>query len=303
MLVNFFRENFILKDITGIYFKVKKTILVMIDGVGIPGTGWADSVYSEYCRKDFVDLLSEYSIAVDSSMGVSGIPQSATGQTALFTGKNAAAIMGRHIQGFPGPSLRKIIREKNLFAELKAKGLKFVFANAYVQHTMSELIEKGLGSVTTVMSEQTRKKALDLTDLNAGQAVYHDITRKSISHRFDVETITPQQGAIDLIELSRRNDLTLFEYFLTDKAGHKGDKNQLKMALGEFSEFFCNLIDFAKNEIAVILTSDHGNCEAIDDRKHTLNPVPLFVYGLPLPSPEKVDSIEKIYDYIIEQCI
>lgn len=37
----------------------------------------------------------------DACLGVAGIPQSATGQTVLFTGKNAAQMAGRHINGFP----------------------------------------------------------------------------------------------------------------------------------------------------------------------------------------------------------
>jgi 2,3-bisphosphoglycerate-independent phosphoglycerate mutase len=282
---------------------MKKTIMVMIDGFGIPENGWADSIYSECCGKDFVELFDSYSIPVDATMGVSGIPQSATGQTALFTGCNAAKLMNRHIQGFPGPSLRKVIQEKNLFSELTACGLKVVFSNAYVQYTLDQLLKKGLASVTTVMTRESIGVVKTLADLKAGDAVYHDITRKSISERFAVDTITPEQGARDLMSIAGRHDFTLFEYFLTDHAGHKGDLELLTAALSDFSEFFCSLIGFAKNEIAVILTSDHGNCEQLDSKCHTLNPVPLFVYGLPMPLPEQVNSIENIFSYIYESFI
>jgi len=271
----------------------------MIDGFGIPENAWDDSIYSECCSNNFVDLFAKYSIPVDATMGVPGIPQSATGQTALFTGQNAASIMNRHIPGFPRISLKTIIEQKNLFSELKINGFDVVFANAYVQHTLDKLIEKGLGSVTTVMTKESLGVAKDLSDLKRGDAVYHDITRKSIAKRFEVNTITPEQGARDLIKIAGQHDFTLFEYFLTDKAGHKCDAEYLFSVLNEFSEFFCSLISFAKNEIAVILTSDHGNCEQIESKQHTLNPVPLFVYGVPLPSSEKVKSIENIFDYIM----
>ena len=38
--------------------------------------------------------------AIDARLGVSGLPQSATGQTTLFTGVNAPKITGRHINAF-----------------------------------------------------------------------------------------------------------------------------------------------------------------------------------------------------------
>ena len=44
--------------------------------------------------------------ALDASLEVEGLPQSATGQTTLFTGVNAAAAVGRHVSAFPGPRLR-----------------------------------------------------------------------------------------------------------------------------------------------------------------------------------------------------
>ena len=44
--------------------------------------------------------------AVDACLGVPGLPQSATGQTALFTGVNAPALVGDHITAFPTQRLK-----------------------------------------------------------------------------------------------------------------------------------------------------------------------------------------------------
>src|SRR5512145_901748 len=44
---------------------------------------------------------------IDACLGVDGLPQSATGQTTMLTGVNAAAALGRHKEGFPGPRLRE----------------------------------------------------------------------------------------------------------------------------------------------------------------------------------------------------
>ena len=45
---------------------------------------------------------------VDAGLGVAGAPQSATGQTALFTGVNAPALLGEHMAAFPNGRLREV---------------------------------------------------------------------------------------------------------------------------------------------------------------------------------------------------
>ena len=277
---------------------MKKTIMIMIDGFGIPEKGWFDSVYAESCDRKFLELLAEFAMPVDATMGIPGIPQSATGQTALFTGFNTAEIMDGHIQGFPGPKLRHLISEQNLFSTLIKCGINVTFANAYVKHTLRELEKSKYRSVTTVMTDVSIGKVKDLDDLLGGEAVYHDLTRKSLKERYDVDEISPEHAAKDLINIARKYDFTLFEYFMTDRAGHKMDKELLAETLSDFSSFFCKLIDYSKDDIAVILTSDHGNCEDCTTKRHTLNPVPLFLYGLPSPAPGEINSIDQIYHLI-----
>lgn len=273
----------------------------MVDGFGIPEQGWADSVYSKYCKRNFLELLSNFTIPIDATMGVPGIPQSATGQTALFTGLNAAEFMQGHIQGFPGPKLRSLISEQNLFDSLTKRGFNVVFANAYVKYSLAELAKAGYRSVTTVMTDISLGIEKKLTDLIAGDAVYHDITRNSIADSYPVDMVAPEKAAEDLANIANKHDFTLFEYFMTDRAGHKMDESMLSTALSDFSRFFCSLIDCARDEIAVIMTSDHGNCEDFTSKQHTLNPVPLFLYGVPMPEQQEVSSIEQIYHYILNK--
>jgi hypothetical protein len=278
----------------------KKVIMIMVDGFGIPENGWGDSIYSEFCNSRFVKLLSDFSIPVTTGMGVEGIPQSATGQTALFTGFNAAKIMGMHMQGFPGPKLRELICSRNLFSNLLERGKKVAFANAYVQFTLEELDKMRLKSVTTTMVESSIGWVRNMEDLLSGKAVYHDLTRKTIKGKLSIDEISPKQAAADLMNISKEYDLTLFEYFLTDRAGHKPDRNVLGEVLGNLSSFVCELIDVATENTLILITGDHGNCEDITTKRHTKNPVPLFIYNHPLPRTEELMSIEQIYSYIIE---
>ena len=86
-----------------------RVLLIFVDGVGL---GCANPVRNPIQAGAFPvlhALLHEHAVPVNVSMEVEGYPQSATGQTALLTGINAAQAIGRHVEGFPGPSLRAII--------------------------------------------------------------------------------------------------------------------------------------------------------------------------------------------------
>ena len=66
-------------------------------------------------------------------MGVQGIPQSATGQTSIFTGVNAQAVLGHHLTAFPNETLVKIIQERSLLKTLTEKGISATSANLYTR--------------------------------------------------------------------------------------------------------------------------------------------------------------------------
>jgi len=274
--------------------------MIMIDGFGVPKEGWHESIYAKYAQKGFTDLFAEFSTPISADLGVSGIPQSATGQTALFTGINAAETLGRHSQGFPGPTLRKLIQKQNLFSTLIAQGFKVTFANSYARHTLQKLAELRMRSVTTVMTEIAIGTVRNLQDLLDGNAVYHDLTRKSMPESFNVDPILPEQAAEDLANIAKNNDFTLFEYFLTDRAGHKQDLNLLSTVIYEFSSFFSKLVKLAADELRIILTSDHGNCEDLTTKLHTKNKVPFFLYGAQQTKPKSLNSILDVYGYITE---
>jgi bisphosphoglycerate-independent phosphoglycerate mutase (AlkP superfamily) len=72
----------------------------------------------------------------------------------------------------------------------------------------------------------------------------------------------------------------MYEYFLTDLAGHAQDMANAVEVLGNLDAFLDALlcrVDFSRN--LVILTSDHGNLEDLSVRTHTVNPVPTLLWG------------------------
>lgn len=237
-------------------------------------------VYSGVCP-NLLNLLTCHASSIDAGMGVPGIPQSATGQTALLTGVNAARHMGRHVAGFPGPSLQNLIRENNIYDKLGALGFSSTFANAYYVSDVSEVEARKIQSVTTVSALKAFGRVRDKACLEQGKAVYQDLTRESLRAKgYEGPLQTPVQAAQALVAIAREHDFTLFEYFQTDRVGHKGTWADILRILAVFDEFLGEVLLLAREAgLLFVLTSDHGNIERFGARAHSMNPVPLVAIG------------------------
>lgn len=283
----------------------QKILFVFIDGLGLGSDDPAiNPLADRSCFPTLGKMLDE-SIPLDAQLGVPGLPQSATGQAALLTGLNAPELMGRHIEGFPPPRLKELVREHNLFSKLVAAGKKCTFANAYWLDDVAHIPPRR-ESVTTVstlaalggLSRRNGMKAgvRGKPELLANRAVCHDLTREWIQTQRDYEgeLITPEEAAEHLIDVANDHDFTLFEFFQTDRAGHSGDKELVFQCLEKLDRFFAALLHFRG---LLVVTSDHGNIEDLSTRSHTKNPVPLFFQGLEksgLPSCNDFQTLERI---------
>jgi 2,3-bisphosphoglycerate-independent phosphoglycerate mutase len=222
--------------------------------------------------------------SLDATMGVPGLPQSATGQAAIFTGLNAPAHLGSHLNGFPDHKLRKLLAAKGLFRQLKSNHHKVIFANAY-RPPFFDLLRRGLlgnhYSCSTLITYYGGLPFFSLSDLVAGRALFMDITNDILQKMgFDVPLITPEEGAGRLLAISNNYDFTLFEYFLSDLAGHMADQSEAKRVIQILDRFIGTLaakINF--DDTMLIIASDHGNLEDLSNRVHTLNKVPALLVG------------------------
>ena len=77
-----------------------------------------------------IDALRATMVPTDAGLGVRGRPQSATGQTALLTGRNAPLILGEHYGPRPNAPVRAMLEGPTLFTRLLADGRTVAFANA-----------------------------------------------------------------------------------------------------------------------------------------------------------------------------
>ena len=263
-------------------------LLFFIDGLGIgtrgphnPLDGLADAsplaiFQGELPAIPFDGVLA----ATDASLGVTGRPQSASGQTTILTGINAAAATGFHKQGFPNKALLDIIREHSIFLQLKNTGVeRITFANTYTQRFFDN--RPRWVSATTAAVQAANLQFNRVSDLIAGRAVYHDFTNAMLIERGDaVSSRGPEEAGKILADIAASHQFTLYEYFITDKIGHAQDRDSAQRVLPMLARFVLTILEkLDLRQSTVILTSDHGNVEDLSLRNHTLNPVPTIVWG------------------------
>ena len=263
-------------------------LLFFIDGLGIgtrgahnPFDGLVDAAPLAIFQNESPELPFDGVISpTDACLGVAGRPQSASGQTTILTGVNAAAAIGSHKQGFPNQALLDIIHEHSIFLQLKRAGVEPIsFANTYTKQFFER--RPRWISATTAAVEAAGLRFNVVEDLQAGRAVFHDFTNSLLQERGEVVKLrTPEEAGGVLADIVASHRFTLYEYFLTDKIGHAQDFDTARKALPALAKLLRSLLAAIDlRNTTVILTSDHGNIEDLSIRNHTLNPVPTIVWG------------------------
>jgi 2,3-bisphosphoglycerate-independent phosphoglycerate mutase len=288
-------------------------LLFFIDGLGIgargpfnPLDGLEDAEPLAVFRDEKLTTIHDgIVVPTDASLGVEGRPQSASGQTTILTGVNAAALLGYHKQGFPNAAMLEIIRENSIFLQLTRAGISpITFANTYTQRFFDE--RPRWVSATTAAVEAAGLRFNTVADLVAGKAVYQDFTNQMLIARGeDVTPRTPEEAAGVLARIAAENRFTLYEYFITDKVGHSQDLQAARTTLQSLARMVRGLLErIDLDRTSVILTSDHGNIEDLSSRNHTLNQVPTFIWGAnKVRIADRIRSLADITPAIVETLI
>ncbi len=289
------------------------TLFVFVDGVG---AGLPDPDRNPLARGEF--LLSRFgdgsgaplpaggrAVLADATLGVPGRPQSATGQTTILTGENAAELLGHHLLGFPNAALRALLRERSLFRALADAGRPAAFANAYPVAYLRALGLEAEGepeftfgrrraraSATTVAFAAGGGRFRTWPDARGARGLTHDITGiRARAHGADVPLRTPEEAAGILLGLAAGHDLTVFEFFETDEAGHARSMERALEALGRLDLLLRTLVAGLGPEDALVVASDHGNVEDLSIRNHTRAPVPVLGFGRAAAELESVSDL------------
>jgi 2,3-bisphosphoglycerate-independent phosphoglycerate mutase len=224
-----------------------------------------------------------YAVPVNATLRIPGLPQSGTGQTAIFTGVNGAKVFGRHFGPYPPTILRPIIESKNIFRQLRTRGKTVCFANAFPQRFF-DYTSSGTRrlTVTTLACLLTGIPLLTARELSRNEGVSADFTRTrwpELGHP-DIQPVTPRDAGHHLWHIAENHDFTLFEYWLTDHAGHSQKMESGIEVLENFDQFLQGFLeDFSGRNSLLVMISDHGNLEDLSVKTHTRNPVPCVAAG------------------------
>lgn len=288
-------------------------LLLFLDGFGLGKADTNNPLYTYGLpgleRKIGCKLLAGSSVStssvllkgIDACLGVKGIPQSATGQTALFTGINAPSVLGYHLPAFPDQQLIDVIQTHSIIKQTTDIGLRATFANAYSDSYFEKVAQrKFTHSVTTHCVLAANIPFRTTEDLLHDNAVYWDITRAHPNISNSVKAISPESAGFHLSTIASKHELTIFECFATDIIGHSTSMEKAVEILTIIDKFICGILDTLPENVSLLLSSDHGNIEDLSVGKHTENAVPLLVVGPSAPFFSSVDRIDQVTPAIID---
>ena len=278
----------------------RRVLLIFIDGVGIGTKDPERNPFFNTPPPFLTELLGgslpslghrriesadAICLPADANLGTPGFPQSGTGQATLYTGVNGARHIGKHFGPYLYSTLKPVVAEHNLFSQLLAPGLdhfRVALANAFPQHFFDYLSSgntRMIAGMYAAISAGVKFRNID--DLKDCNAVSTDLTAsrwKDIGHP-DAPVLTPFEAGEVLASISNNHHFTLFEYFLTDKAGHERSMKKAVSLLGGLDDFLRGVHGRIDRHTLVLLTSDHGNMEELSIKTHTRNPVPVLLFG------------------------
>ena len=245
---------------------------------------------------------------IDATLGVEGLPQSGTGQAALFTGVNAPELAGRHYGPYPHSATRPAIKQHNIFARIKRRYADepepVAFANAYPDRFFTYARRRDWWTVTTRCCLDADVRIRDAAALVRGQALAADITGRGWPQNEPrVEAVSEAEAAHRLLDINRQHRFTLFEYYLTDKAGHGRDPERATSVLASLGRMLAALYEALDVEReTLVITSDHGNLEDLSTKSHTLNPVPLIACGASAAAFSQVNDLTDVVPALVTAC-
>jgi 2,3-bisphosphoglycerate-independent phosphoglycerate mutase len=270
-----------------------KLILFFIDGIGLAPVSDHNRIFSLFSAETGGEGLlpaegprfrdRSLLVPLDARMGVEGIPQSATGQTCLFTGVNAPRLLGYHLTAFPNEALLPLFEKSSIMKILARRGVRVTSANRYTEAFFTE--REGSARNRFPASTLTIKASgvpfrMD-REYEEGRAVFADITNELIRKKgYEVDLITPEEGAQRTLAVLKEADFVFFEYFMTDHFGHKRDRDNLDRCVENLNRYVTALaggMDLSRE--ALLIVSDHGNSEDFSTGGHTMNPVPGLLLG------------------------
>ena len=239
---------------------------------------------------------------IDANLEVEGLPQSGTGQATLFSGENASKVIGKHFGPYPHSGIRYLLEEQSIFHAVQEAGKKPYFLNAYPPIFFEYAEKRNRWSCTTLMTRSAGVKLNSIQEIENEEAITAEIVQNAWRERLEINIpkITATDAAKRLLNVLPNYDLVLYEYYLTDKAGHNKSHNDAERVMKPLDEFLMHILKNKRSDDVLVITSDHGNLEDLSVRSHTRNAVPLMVYGKGADSFDSVESLIDVKEAILK---
>ncbi len=236
--------------------------------------------------------------AIDACFSVPGLPQSGTGQTALFAGIDAVGMVQRHQSHFPPTALQQTLRERSVLRRALVHGSS-TFANAFDGGFWDAIATRKIRkSASVIAAEGAGVRFREIADLESGDALSWDITNDVMHARHPerVRSIDAYDAGVNLARLAQGHVVTLYETFLTDLVGHGRSTIDAGTVVTRIDRLIGGIVATMRPQDSLVISSDHGNFECQSDPSHTRNPVPLLVVGPACDTLHEVQDISHIAD-------
>ncbi len=290
-------------------------IFLFIDGVGLGNRSEENPFFSQtyesfqilsgehfFDDADSIESSNHIFKPIDANLGVEGLPQSGTGQASLFSGNNASKVIGKHFGPYPHSGIRYLLEEQSLFHAVQEVGKSPYFINAYPPVFIDYSEKRNRWSCSTLMTRSAGLPLNSIQEIENETALTAEIVQNAWRERLeiDIPKITPTDAAKRLLQVVPEYDVLMYEYYLTDKAGHNKSHEDAARVMNPLDEFLLHILKNKRSEDVLVITSDHGNMEDLSVRTHTRNAVPLMVYGEGADSFNSVESLVDVKGAILD---
>lgn len=256
-------------------------VWLALDGVGHPADAPPGSVWDQ----DLPTLrpLVDAGLALDTTLGVPGLPQSGTGQSCWLTGQDAVRYMGEHFGPHPGPTLQRLLRAAGLPGQLTQSGGRAALVNHYSpEYFAAQERRPRVGCFPYAFG--AAGLALNPPDVPAIPATL------GLSY---AEPWTPVRGLPELARLgealgraAQGADLLVADLWFGDLLGHRGRAPTPPKVLAAGRAYLARVDALLEGTLhagaRVVLGSDHGNLEDLNVKAHTVARVPFAGAGVDL---------------------
>ena len=269
----------------------KKVIIIFLDGVGLgeakpevnPFMHIKMTRLKPWLGTDQLTIEAAGSateratlLAVDAQLGMPGLPQSGTGQTAILTGLNAPVANGGHYGPYANQKLREMLTAHSLFKTVHDLGYAVAYANAYPDQFLDRIRRgKGRTSANTNAAVLAGLWLRGYRDLQNGRALPALLLNElwPDPKANELPALNAEQAGQQLVDLAQPYTLTFFEFWYSDWIGHKMDREQSLWIVQKLDQFIGAALEAVNlDDTLLIVISDHGNFEDWTTKKHTPNP-------------------------------